>query len=108
MYRTCAFNGCDITFNRCEIHHIRPWELAGLTDLINLLPLCSRHHHLVHEARWTLELAPDRTLTITEPDGQVYATVPIQIRSTTPTTARHDHRHHRRRTEHQTSNALAN
>ena len=79
MYRTCAFHGCDITFNRCEIHHIRPWEIGGLTDLDNLLPLCSRHHHLVHEAQWTLQLAPDRTLTIRQPNGQTYATVPIQI-----------------------------
>lgn len=83
MYRTCAFHGCDVTFNRCEIHHLRPWELGGLTDLINLLPLCSRHHHLVHEAGWSLKLALDRTLTISQPDGTNYATVPIQIRPIT-------------------------
>ncbi len=74
MYRTCAFHGCDIAFNRCEIHHVHPWELGGSTDLINLLPLCSRHHHLVHEARWSVKLAPDRTLTIRQPDGTVHAT----------------------------------
>lgn len=72
MYRCCAFGDCDIAFDRCEIHHLVPWELGGPTDLHNLLPLCSRHHHVVHEAGWRLELADDRTLTITRPDGHVF------------------------------------
>jgi hypothetical protein len=73
MYRTCAFDGCDVVFDRCEIHHLIEWELGGLTDLVNLLPLCSRHHHVVHEGGWGLALAADRTLTITRPDGEVFA-----------------------------------
>lgn len=89
MYRTCAFHGCDVQFNRCEIHHIREWDLGGGTDLDNLLPLCSRHHHVVHEGGWDLHLAPDRTLTIRQPDRSVFATVPLRIgsrpgRSTAP------------------------
>src|SRR3954447_4870423 len=82
LYRTCAFAGCDTPYARCEIHHLIPWELGGRTDLHNLLPLCRRHHHLVHELGWRLELAPDRELTIRQPDGTVYAVEPIQIRST--------------------------
>jgi hypothetical protein len=74
MYRNCAFHGCDVPFERCEVHHIIPWERGGRTDLDNLLPLCSRHHHVVHESGWTLRLAPDRTLTITLPDGTIHAT----------------------------------
>lgn len=73
MYRTCAFHGCDVAFNRCEIHHIEEWELNGPTDLDNLLPLCSRHHHLVHEQRWQLDLGPDRALTIRQSDGSIFA-----------------------------------
>jgi hypothetical protein len=72
MYRCCAFGDCDMPFERCEIHHILPWDLDGLTDLANLLPLCSRHHHVVHDHRWSLHLAPDRTLTIRRPDGAVF------------------------------------
>src|SRR5690606_6427905 len=49
MYPTCAFPGCDIAFNRCEIHHIHYYELGGKTDLDNLIPLCSRHHHVIHD-----------------------------------------------------------
>ncbi|MDW3212501.1 MAG: HNH endonuclease [Ilumatobacteraceae bacterium] len=72
MYRTCAFHGCDVVFDRCEIHHITPWEHGGPTDLLNLIPICSRHHHVVHEVGWSLVLEPDRTLIIHQPDGTVF------------------------------------
>ncbi len=73
LYRCCAFDGCDVMFDRCEIHHIVPWELGGPTDLHNLLPLCAQHHHVVHEGGWKLHLEPDRTLTIIRSDGQFHA-----------------------------------
>ncbi len=92
MYCTCAFDGCDIAFDRCEIHHITPWEHGGLTDLVNMAPLCARHHHVVHEIGWSLTLEPDRTLTIRQPDGTVFA-------RTRPDNAEHTRaRHHKRRT----------
>ncbi|MDW3214629.1 MAG: DUF222 domain-containing protein [Ilumatobacteraceae bacterium] len=73
IYRCCGFAGCDVAFERCEIHHILPWELGGPSDLINLIPLCSRHHHVVHDGGWQLDLDADRTLTIRQPDGRVFA-----------------------------------
>lgn len=95
MYRTCAAHGCEVPFVRCEIHHIIHWLLGGHTDLDNLIPLCSRHHHLVHTLRWHLDLAPDRTLTITDPDGRTVMVTtpdmptpaPPQRRRTQPATA---------------------
>jgi hypothetical protein len=58
-----------------------------------LLPVCSRHHHLVHEGGWRLCIAPDRTLSITRPDGTHHATARPDI-----TTEREEHRErHRRR-----------
>lgn len=77
MYPSCAFHGCDVAFNRCEIHHLHPFELGGATDLADLIPLCSRHHHVIHEPGWELHLAPDRTLTIHR-FGDVFATVPLE------------------------------
>lgn len=71
MYRTCGHPGCDVPVDRCEIHHITAWDAWGPTDLANLLPLCSFHHHLVHEGGWTLTLDPDRTVTLIRPDGEV-------------------------------------
>ena len=93
LYRCCAFDGCDIAFDQCEIHHVLPWELGGPTDLTNLLPLCSRHHHLVHEGGWRLELdAQDRTLRIWRPDDQLHA---ICRPHTGPPGRRPKHRRHR-------------
>ncbi len=74
MYRTCGIGTCDVSFSRCEIHHVDEWDAhQGDTDLDRLIPTCSRHHHLVHEGGWRLELDPNtRELTITLPDGTIH------------------------------------
>jgi hypothetical protein len=76
MYRTCAIGECDREFDHCHIHHLREWERdVGPTDLDNLLPLCSHHHHRAHEGRWQLQLDPStRQLTTTLPNGQPHST----------------------------------
>ena len=53
---TCAFDGCAVAFHACQIHHIDYWESGGSTDLANMVPLCSKHHHAAHEGGWTLAL----------------------------------------------------
>jgi hypothetical protein len=55
---TCAFDGCAVAFHACQIHHIDYWESGGKTDLANMVPLCSRHHHAAHEGGWKLRLEP--------------------------------------------------
>ncbi|MFV0260560.1 MAG: DUF222 domain-containing protein [Acidimicrobiales bacterium] len=70
LYSTCAFGHCDRPFAWCHIHHINPWEADGPTDLENLVPLCSHHHHLVHEGRWRIRLNHQRHLEIRRPDGR--------------------------------------
>ncbi len=72
MYRTCAHPGCQVAFDHCRIHHVRWWDHHGPTDLVNLIPLCSEHHHLVHEGGWTLTLDPNRIITLHRPDGTLY------------------------------------
>lgn len=69
IYATCAHSGCSVRFDRCRIHHVRFWEHFGGTDLGNMVPVCSRHHHLVHEGGWTLTIDADRVATWTAPDG---------------------------------------
>jgi len=69
LHRTCAHPHCSAAFSHCQIHHVVPWEQGGRTDLDNLIPLCTKHHHLVHEGGWLLELHDDRTITLTRPDG---------------------------------------
>jgi hypothetical protein len=60
MHASCAVSDCDVPFDWCEIHHLKPWERGGRTDLDNLVPLCTYHHHLVHDAAWPVEVLPDR------------------------------------------------
>ncbi len=69
MYRTCAVPGCCVTWDKLVIHHINWFRHGGPTDIDNLLPICTRHHHYAHEGRWQLSLDRNRNLTINLPDG---------------------------------------
>jgi HNH endonuclease len=42
----CCFPGCDS--RRTDLHHIVWWRNGGTTSLDNLLPVCKRHHTLIH------------------------------------------------------------
>ncbi|MFV1990473.1 MAG: HNH endonuclease [Acidimicrobiales bacterium] len=66
-YGGCGVEGCDSCFDFCEIHHIWEWLKGGPTDLANLIPLCSRHHHLIHDQGWTLVYNADGTATLKPP-----------------------------------------
>jgi hypothetical protein len=52
--RHCAFPDCRVDVSRTHAHHVNPWECGGATDIDNLVLLCSRHHHAVHEGGWTV------------------------------------------------------
>jgi hypothetical protein len=81
LYSTCAVPGCAARFDRCSIHHVTWFRHGGATDLDNLLPLCSKHHHAVHDDGWELRLGADRSLTITLPDGHTMSTGPPKRRA---------------------------
>jgi hypothetical protein len=51
--RHCQAPGCTRTIG-LHAHHIVHWGDNGLTELDNLVLLCSRHHHLVHEDHWQI------------------------------------------------------
>jgi hypothetical protein len=59
IHPTCAIPDCEVIFDHCNVHHIDYWENGGSTDLNNMVPLCSRHHHAAHEGGWKLQLDPD-------------------------------------------------
>lgn len=66
----CAFAGCEQPPAVCQVHHIRPRSQGGLTELSNLLLLCSFHHLVaVHQWGWTIVLNADGTTTATSPEG---------------------------------------
>jgi hypothetical protein len=77
LYATCAIEGCDVPFELCDIHHVIWWEHGGCTDLVDLIPACNRHHHLIHQHGWQLSLTPDRILTIRFPDGTTSRSRPV-------------------------------
>lgn len=85
MYPTCGFGTCERPFDRCEIHHLHPWNDGGATDLENLVPLCVTHHHRVHEGGWRLHLTPDRSLVVSRGDGTEISCQPLP---TAPTARR--------------------
>ena len=80
-YASCAIPGCATRFDLCKIHHVHWWRHGGNTDLHNLLPVCSRHHHQIHDGGWQIHLANDRTLTITYPDKTTMTTGPPKRRA---------------------------
>lgn len=62
----CRFVGC--WFTHTDIHHIRPWEHGGPTDLDNAMSACPRHHHKLH-AGFTVRGDPNGELRFYRPDG---------------------------------------
>jgi Domain of unknown function (DUF222) len=74
MQSTCSHPDCTVTIDDCRIHHLRPWDTGGATDLANLVGVCEVHHHLVHEGGWTVQMTADRIATWIRPDGQIYWT----------------------------------
>lgn len=78
MFDSCAFPGCDIPVRWCQFHHVRWWGRdGGATDLDNLRPLCRRHHALVHEGGWELEIDPTGRLVAGSPRGGRFDGSPI-------------------------------
>ena len=81
LYSTCAIPGCSVPFDHCKVHHVVWWRNGGLTDLANLLPICTTHHVRVHEDGWVLILGANRELTIRFPDGTIHITGPPSRRA---------------------------
>jgi hypothetical protein len=65
----CAFPACGRRIT--QIHHSDPWGSDGETNLDSGIPVCSHHHHLVHEGQWTVAYDPhQRAAIFTSPTNQ--------------------------------------
>ena len=62
----CRFPGCQHRYY--DIHHMRPWEAGGFTDIANGFCQCRRHHRLLH-AGYYVEGDPNGELRFYRPDG---------------------------------------
>ncbi len=72
--RTCRFPGCHIRVG--QGHHVRHWAQGGPTTLGNLILLCRRHHHAVHEEGYRVSRGSDGTFDFRRPDGRLLPEVP--------------------------------
>ncbi len=64
----CRFPGCDRPPGWCQAHHVKHWIDRGPTSLANLVLLCDRHHHVVHQPGWVLHF-DGREVAVMRPDG---------------------------------------
>jgi hypothetical protein len=72
----CRIGGCNRPAAWCEAHHIQWVEHGGPTSMDNLILVCSRHHHLIHQRRWDVKLLPDGTVEVTLTDGHILVSPP--------------------------------
>ena len=61
--RHCRWPGCHEPASRCDAHHIIHWLDGGPTDLDNLVLLCHRHHHHLHQYGYKMVPQLDGTWT---------------------------------------------
>ena len=50
--------GCDANPAWCQAHHIQPWSWGGPTNLDNLVLVCARCHHNIHDDGWEVAKCP--------------------------------------------------
>src|SRR5712664_789947 len=72
--QSCRFPGCNARFG--QGHHVRHWAQGGPTTLGNLVLLCRRHHHAVHDEGYRVFRGPDGALDFRRPDGRPLPEVP--------------------------------
>jgi hypothetical protein len=77
MYPTCAIPGCNVPFDKTQIHHITNYATPnGRTDIDDEIPICHTDHDHTHHRGQHLALDQYRNLTITQPDGTTMTTGP--------------------------------
>ena len=73
----CRFPGCD-TRQRLHAHHVVWWSHGGSTDIENLILLCPKHHHAIHDRQWIVTGTATNSA-FERPDGQPMT--PVEPRS---------------------------
>ena len=63
----CIFPGCGRPSKWCDIHHIDGWANGGTTDVARMCCLCRRHHTLIHNSQWSIEVSPDGSFRVSHP-----------------------------------------
>jgi hypothetical protein len=64
----CRYPGCNKPPGWADAHHVVHWTNGGPTSIGNLVLLCDRHHHQIHEPGWTVKWDGSR-FRVLRPDG---------------------------------------
>lgn len=59
--------GCGADPSRCEAHHVQWVRHGGLTDIDNLVLVCSHCHHLIHDRGWRVLAGDDHRWSLVPP-----------------------------------------
>lgn len=59
IYRDIECIGCGASAHRCFAHHVRFWRNGGPTDMANLVLVCNRCHHNIHDDHWEVNQDPE-------------------------------------------------
>ncbi|MCE2527674.1 MAG: DUF222 domain-containing protein [Actinomycetia bacterium] len=74
--RTCVGCGADPAW--CQAHHVVPWAADGPTDIDNMVLLCSRCHHRVHDQNWEVIQTPSGKYVLQPPPTSNRRSLPIK------------------------------
>ncbi len=69
---SCVFPHCTRPARSCDIDHIHPHSEGGLTDSLNLAPLCRKHHRLKTHGGWTYTSPEPGVFIWSTPHGYAY------------------------------------
>ncbi len=59
VYRDKECIGCGASAHRSFAHHVRFWRNGGPTDMPNLVLVCNKCHHNIHDDNWEVTQDPD-------------------------------------------------
>ncbi len=59
IYRDKHCIGCGASAHRCFAHHVQFWRHGGPTDFANLVLVCNKCHHNIHDDNWQVTQHPD-------------------------------------------------
>ncbi|NYI78953.1 HNH endonuclease signature motif containing protein [Nocardioides panzhihuensis] len=69
--KCCQAEDCDAPAAWTEAHHLKPWSQGGLTNLANMVLLCSSDHRRIHDPNYDYERLPDGRIRFTRRDQDV-------------------------------------
>ena len=72
----CRYPGCVRAAVYTELDHVEEFD-PGHTADANLIALCTFHHRIKHQTRWTPTLDEAGVVTWISPTGRRYQTFPI-------------------------------